>query len=249
MTMNSNKQTAALPPVYCALDTPDLDKATALARAMADAGCGVKLGLEFFCAQGPAGVAAIRARCPALSLFLDLKLHDIPNTVAGALQALAPLAPDYITLHASGGAEMMKRARDAVRDSAAKFSVPESALLGVSILTSLDNDDLEEIGYALPVEGAVMKLGHLVRAGEIAGMVCSPREVKSLRAALGPDVIFMVPGIRPAGSETQDQKRVMTPAEARAAGATHLVIGRPITEHADPARAAREILENLRASA
>lgn len=232
---------ATMPRIFCAVDTPDMKKAAALADAMRNSGCGLKLGLEFFNANGPQGVRAIGDAFPQLPVFLDLKLHDIPNTVAGAVRAVSDLNIAYLTLHASGGLEMMKAARHAAGN--------KIRLLGVTILTSLDRDALEEIGYALPPHESVMRLANLAQEADLAGIVCSPQEIEAVRASHGDDLILMVPGIRPAGAGLQDQKRVMTPPEAMKLGATHLVIGRPITEAADPARAAADILASLHKAA
>lgn len=230
-----------LPKIFCAIDTPDMKQAAALAEAMRHAGCGIKLGLEFFNYNGPQGISAIRDAFNDLPIFLDLKIHDIPNTVAGAVRSVAHLNVTYLTLHASGGQEMMEAARHAAGD--------KLKLLGVTILTSLDNEALENIGYALPTHGSVMKLTALVREAELAGIVCSPKEIGAVRESYGQDFVLMVPGIRPAGADTQDQKRVMTPEEAISLGATHLVIGRPITGAKDPAAAAAEILSGLQKAA
>lgn len=231
----------SLPKIFCAIDTPDIKQAAALAEAMRNAGCGIKLGLEFFNYNGPQGIAAIRDTFNDLPIFLDLKLHDIPNTVAGAVRSVANLDVTYLTLHASGGSEMMQAAHHAAGD--------KIKLLGVTILTSLDNDALEKIGYALPAHESVMKLTGLVQESELAGIVCSPKEIQAVRSTYGHDLVLMVPGIRPAGTDTQDQKRVMTPEEAIDAGATHLVIGRPITGTKDPAAAAADIIASLQKAA
>jgi len=213
-----------------AIDTADPVRAVAIARAVAPH-CGLfKLGLEFFVANGPAGVRAIGGR----PIFLDLKLHDIPNTVAGAVRAVLPLAPRMLTLHAAGGTAMLAAARDAAEAEAAARPM----LLAVTVLTSLDSAGLAATGVADdPVEQAV-RLGRLAIAAGADGLVCSAHEVAVLRRALGPDVTLVVPGIRPAGSDAGDQARTMTPREALAAGADWIVVGRPITQAADPARAA-----------
>lgn len=233
--------TRPLPKIFCAIDTPDIKQAAALAEAMRNAGCGIKLGLEFFNYNGPQGISAIRDTFNDLPIFLDLKLHDIPNTVAGAVRSVANLDVTYLTVHAAGGAEMMQAARHAAGD--------KIKLLAVTILTSLDNDALEQIGLALPTHESVMKLTGLVQESELAGIVCSPKEIQAVRATYGHDLVLMVPGIRPAGADTQDQKRVMTPEEAISLGATHLVIGRPITGAKDPAGAAADIMASLQKTA
>jgi orotidine-5'-phosphate decarboxylase len=230
-------------PVFVALDTTDLAEATSWVKRLKGAVGGIKLGLEFFVAQGPAGVRAAMAEAPDMPLFLDLKLHDIPNTVAGGVRAACAVKPRYVTIHASGGVAMLRAAADAAR----QFGGAERPkLLGVTVLTSLAEDDLAQVGFAArPMSEQVANLARLARDGGLDGVICSPHEVAGLRAAFGRDFVLMVPGVRPAWSGADDQKRVMTPAEAMRAGATHLVIGRPITKAADPAGAAHRIAEEL----
>jgi orotidine-5'-phosphate decarboxylase len=225
-------------PIFCALDTGDADAAAVLAGALKGNVGGIKLGLEFFLANGPAGVKRVAAGMP---LFLDLKLHDIPNTVAGAMRSIAPLGVTMTTIHASGGAAMMKAAVDAARESATR-----PWLLGVTILTSLDEDSLPAIGFGGTVSDSVKRLAALAQASGLDGAVCSPHEVATLRAQCGAGFKLVVPGIRPAGTDAGDQRRVMTPKQALAAGADVLVIGRPITGASDPAAAARAIAAELR---
>ncbi|MEI9983260.1 MAG: orotidine-5'-phosphate decarboxylase [Aliidongia sp.] len=227
-------------PVLVAIDTTDATRADALIAATAPHIGGVKLGLEYFCAYGP---ERVRAAATGRFLFLDLKLHDIPNTVAGAVRAVVPLAPDLLTVHASGGAEMMKAARAAAEQGA--VGGKRLKLIGVTVLTSFDNDDLDAVGQRGPVRDQVLRLAALSQASGLDGVVCSPREVAALRAECGPSFVLVVPGIRPVGAELGDQKRVMGPREAVEAGATYLVIGRPITAAADPAAAARAIAVEL----
>jgi orotidine-5'-phosphate decarboxylase len=227
-------------PILVAIDTVDAARADALIAAAGPHVGGIKLGLEYFCARGPEATAKAAA---GHFLFLDLKLHDIPNTVASAVRAVAPLAPDLLTIHASGGTAMMKAAREAVEQSAAAGK--RTKLIGVTVLTSLDDADLEAIGQRGATRDQALRLAALAQAKGLDGVVCSPREVAALRAECGPDFVLVVPGIRPAGSDLGDQKRVMGPAEAVAAGATHLVIGRPITAAPDPAAAARTIAAAL----
>jgi len=200
---------------------------------------GLKLGLEFFMAHGAAGYQTIAAS--GAPIFLDVKLHDIPNTVAGAVSSLVPLRPTYITLHASGGMAMMK----AAVESATKAQGPRPKLLAVTVLTSLDNKDLASVGQHTNTTEQVVRLGKLAKESGVDGCVCSPEEIKPLREALGKDFILMVPGIRPAWAASNDQKRTLTPREAYEAGATHLVVGRPITKAEDPVEAARKILAEL----
>lgn len=223
-------------PVFVAVDTPALVDARALVMRVAQHVGGVKLGLEFFCANGPAGVADIAAL--GLPVFLDLKLHDIPNTVAGAMRSLGGLAPAVVTVHAAGGHAMLAAAR-AAAPAATK-------VVAVTVLTSLDDADLRAAGVAGGAAAQVLRLADVVRAAGLDGVVASPHEAAAVRAAW-PDAVIVVPGVRPAGSDVGDQKRVMTPREALAAGATMLVIGRPITGAADPAAAAAGILRELAA--
>ena len=230
-------------PVFVALDTTETVEATRMASCLGDLVGGLKLGLEFFTAQGPAGTLPVAAL--GLPLFIDLKLHDIPNTVAKAVRSLVRLAPALATLHAAGGLDMMKAAVDAAGDEAAKRGVAAPKLLAVTILTSLDQQAVEAVGYKGTVLDQVCRLADLAQQAGVPGLVCSPLEVAALRARVDPATILVVPGIRPVWSETGDQKRIMTPAQARAQGADILVIGRPITAAADPAEAARRIADEL----
>ena len=221
-------------PVFVALDTPDLARAKSLAAALAGEVGGLKLGLEFFAANGPAGVSALAAL--GLPIFLDLKLHDIPNTVGKAVAALAPLDPAILTVHAAGGRAMLEAARAA--------APPVTKVVAVTVLTSLDQPDLADIGVAGAPADQVARLADLARRSGLDGIVCSGAEVGAARTAW-PDGFFVVPGVRPGGQADGDQKRVMAPREALAAGASVLVIGRPITSAADPADAARAIAGSL----
>ncbi len=199
----------------------------------------VKLGLEFFLANGAEGMREI----VGAPVFLDLKLHDIPNTVAGAVRAVLPVRPRMLTLHASGGAAMIAAAR-AAADAAGE---EKPLLLGVTVLTSLDAVALGKVGVAGGVRVQVLRLGRLALAAGADGLVCSPLEVSFLRDELGDAPLLVVPGIRPAGSVGDDQARTMTPREAAAAGADWLVIGRPITRAADPGAAAAAIAAEIAA--
>ena len=215
--------------IFCAIDTPDPKSARALVDATRRAVDGIKLGLEFFTANGPQGVRAVGGKQP---VFLDLKLHDIPNTVAAAIRAVSPLKPAFVTIHASGGPDMLKAASDAADGM---------KLLGITVLTSLDEQDLAAVGQSGPVEAQVKRLADLAQKSGLAGVVCSAREVAALRAQCGPDFLLVVPGIRLAASPVQDQKRTATPAGAAEGGADILVVGRAITAAPDPAAAARAI--------
>ena len=225
-------------PILCAIDTPDPAAARVLAATVRGAVGGIKLGLEFFVANGPAAVREVAGEAP---LFLDLKLHDIPNTVAGAVRSAARLAPLFLTIHASGGRAMMRAAAEA----AAATPGRRMQLLGVTVLTSLDDGDLAAVGQRDSTAEQVRRLALLARDSGLDGVICSPHEVAALRAACGPDFRLVVPGIRPPGAAAGDQKRVMGPRAAMAAGADYLVIGRPITAAADPAAAARALLEEM----
>ena len=224
--------------IFCAIDTPDLDRAQELARMIGPVTGGIKVGLEFFNAYGPQGLEKVREACPEAKLFVDLKYHDIPNTVAGAVRALSSnLEPEYLNVHAAGGRAMMEAALGAVQG--------KSKLLAVTILTALSERDLQEVGYCHVMKEQVLRMAKLTQQAGLAGIVCSSHEISMVREALGDDFALMVPGIRPHGADLGDQKRVMGPKEALDAGATHLVIGRPITGADNPAKAAQEILESL----
>ncbi|HYU95831.1 MAG TPA: orotidine-5'-phosphate decarboxylase [Sphingomicrobium sp.] len=221
-------------PIFVAVDTPDVHKAAAVARKVCGIAGGVKLGLEFFCANGREGV--LRVAEHGMPIFLDLKLHDIPNTVAKAVEALAPLDPAILSVHAAGGIEMMRAARAA--------APRRTRVVGVTVLTSLDQDDLAAGGIAGSPAEQVARLAAIAREAGIDGIVCSGEEVAAARAAW-PEGFLVVPGVRPAGAEVADQKRVVTPRQALDDGASVLVIGRPITAALDPARAIADIAADL----
>ena len=221
-------------PIFVAIDTPDVHRASAIARDVRDVAGGVKLGLEFFCANGDEGV--LRIAEGELPVFLDLKLHDIPNTVGKAVEALARLRPAILTVHAAGGKAMM---------TAAKAAAPaDTKIVGVTVLTSLDDADLKASGVSGSPAEQVKRLADLSREAGIDGIVCSGEEVAAAKAAW-PEGFFVVPGVRPAGTDVADQKRVVTPRQALDDGASILVIGRPITAAPDPAQAIREIAGSL----
>ena len=221
-------------PVFVAIDTPDIHRAVALARQVRGIAGGVKLGLEFFCANGHQGVLRMAER--ELPIFLDLKLHDIPNTVAKAVAALAPLSPAILTVHAAGGREMLAAAK--------KAAPPSTKVVAVTVLTSLDQGDLRDIGVEASPADEVTRLAELAQESGVDGIVCSGAEVAHAKAAW-PAGFFVVPGVRPAGADVGDQKRVVTPREALDDGASVLVIGRPITGAPDPAQAVREVAASL----
>jgi orotidine-5'-phosphate decarboxylase len=226
-------------PICVALDTPDLEHARRLARQLRQhVGC-VKLGMEFYYAHGAAGYAAIAKE--EIAIFLDLKLHDIPNTVAQGLRSLLTLAPPpaIINVHASGGFDMMQAARTVVGRS--------SKLIAVTILTSLSNENIWESGFDHNRDTAshALALAQLAARAGLDGIVCSPLDLAGVRATLPREFLTVVPGIRPADTSAHDQKRIATPAAAMAAGADILVIGRAITGAPDPAHAAQDILRSL----
>lgn len=221
-------------PVYLALDLPQLDAAKALAQKVKGHVGGLKLGLEFYCAHGSHGVHEIAQ--VGLPIFLDLKLHDIPNTVAGAMQAIHLLEPAIVTVHASGGRAMLEDAKAAAGE--------HTKVVAVTMLTSLDERDLARQGIGGTPHDHVMRLTELAQESGIDGIVCSGQEVGAAHKQWK-DGFFVVPGLRPAGSAVGDQKRVVTPRKARDDGASVLVIGRPISRAADPVLAAREIEATL----
>lgn len=222
-------------PIFVAIDTRDVHRAAAIARDVRGIAGGMKLGLEFFLANGHDGVLRVAER--GMPVFLDLKLHDIPNTVAKAVESIAPLAPAILTVHAAGGREMM---------AAAKAAAPAGTkVVGVTVLTSLDSADLAMTGITGTPGDQVKRLTELAVKAGIDGIVCSGEEVAAARD-IWPEGFFVVPGVRPAGADLADQKRVVTPFDALNDGASVLVIGRPITGAADPAQAIREIAESLK---
>ncbi|KAF0113773.1 MAG: orotidine-5'-phosphate decarboxylase [Rhodospirillaceae bacterium] len=235
----------APPPVFCAIDTVDLSRACVLAAAVTGVVAGLKIGLEFFHAHGAGGVQTVRQAGDALPVFLDLKFHDIPTTVAGAVRGVMPLRPFMLTVHASGGQAMLRVAAAACAEEATKAGLPRPLLVAVTVLTSLDDAVLAETGVTSTAADQVVRLADLAQACGLDGVVCSAHEVKRLRAYCGSDFRLVVPGVRPTWAASDDQKRILTPAEALAAGADILVIGRPITTALDPAAAARRIAREI----
>ncbi len=224
-------------PVFVALDTPDLGHALELAAAVRPYVGGLKVGLEFITALGPTAIRRIVDI--GLPVFADTKFHDIPNTVAGAAKGIAGLGVAMFNVHASGGVAMMQAARNA-----AKTIAPDMLVIAVTVLTSLGPDDLIAVGLGRDANVQAKRLAAQAAKAGLDGVVCSAHELSGVREA-APGLMTVVPGIRPAGAELADQRRVMTPAEARNAGADILVIGRPITAAADPAAAASAICEHL----
>ena len=221
-------------PIFIAIDTPDMERARTIAAAVKRHAGGLKLGLEFFCHNGRQGVLELAEL--GLPIFLDLKLHDIPNTVAKAVQALAPITPAVLTVHATGGRAMLEDAKAAAPAG--------TKVVAVTVLTSLDGDDLSAIGVNGNSHSQVERLAGLAREAGLDGIVCSGNEVKAARMQWK-DGFFVVPGIRPADAAIGDQKRVMTPRAAIDAGASILVIGRPVTGAAHPDEALRAIAATL----
>ncbi len=221
-------------PIFVAIDTPDLQRALELGKAIGSRVGGLKLGLEFFVSNGPAGVTEVGKL--GLPVFLDLKLHDIPNTVASAMRALAPLRPAIVTVHAAGGRAMLEQAKAAAPE--------DTKVVAVTVLTSLDGSDLKAAGVGSSPAEQVERLAGLVRESGCDGIVCSGEEVKAAHDAW-PAGYFVVPGVRPEAGGAGDQKRIVTPRAAMDAGASVLVIGRPITLAEDPAAAARAIAATL----
>jgi orotidine-5'-phosphate decarboxylase len=222
-----------------ALDVPTREAAAPILRQLRGELRWVKIGLQMFTAYGPNYVREVAGM--GFNIFLDLKLHDIPNTVAKAVESLGPLPIQMLTLHTAGGGEMMRAAK-----AAQQKTNPNLLLLGVTVLTSMDSAGLQEIGVASPSADQVARLGKLAADSGLRGLVCSPLEVALLRQQLPADVQLVTPGIRPASEAgSDDQKRVMTPADAARAGSTYIVVGRPILQAPDPAAAAKAILAEL----
>jgi len=224
-------------PVFAALDVPDLPKSLAIARAVASHIGGLKVGLEFLTALGPGAVKDVASL--GLPVFADTKFHDIPNTVAGASRAIAALGVAMFNVHASGGVAMMRAAKEA-----AASADPKVKVIAVTVLTSMDDSDLAAVGQPAAAD-QVVRLARLAQSAGLDGVVCSPQEIAAVRAACGPKFLIVTPGIRPAGAELADQRRVATPEMALKAGADVLVIGRPITAAADPAKEAAAIAGSL----
>ncbi|MBA2889624.1 orotidine-5'-phosphate decarboxylase [Nonomuraea soli] len=223
-------------PIAVALDAPDLETAARWAALVTPHVSTVKVGLELYLRYGPDVIASVRG-ASGVQVFLDLKLHDIPNTVAGATRAVARLRPAFLTVHAAGGPAMIRAAVEAA---------PHTQIAAVTVLTSLTDADLAAVGLAGPAEDAVRRLAALSVGAGARALVCSPNEVAAVRAEVGPGITLITPGVRPPGADSQDQARVATPEQALADGADLLVIGRPITGSADPGAAAAGIAASLR---
>ena len=230
-------------PIIVALDVPRLDTALELAKQLAPVVGAFKVGKELFTSAGPEVVRGLRAM--GASVFLDLKFHDIPNTVAKAVEAAVQLDVQMLTIHACGGMAMMRAAERAAQESAQRLGQPAPLVLGVTVLTSMDGNDLAEIGVEADVAKQVERLARLAAKAGLRGLVCSPLEIAALRQLIPAGMQLVTPGIRPAGSGADDQKRTLTPEEAIAGGANWLVIGRPIYAAEDPRAAAEQILASL----
>lgn len=228
--------------IIIALDVKDKDEAARVVSGLKDART-FKVGLELFTAEGPALFKKLKVL--RKDIFLDLKLHDIPNTVAGAARSAVRHGVQMMTIHTSGGKEMMARAVAAARETAEAEKLPKPLLLGVTVLTSLKAAELDEVGMNPDVAAQVLRLAGLARAAGMDGVVCSPQEIEIVRKEFGRELLIVTPGIRPAWAAAQDQKRIMTPAEAVAKGADYLVIGRPITGAPSPEEAFARIAEEL----
>jgi orotidine-5'-phosphate decarboxylase len=231
--------------IIIALDVNNQKEARKVLESLPEARV-FKVGLELFTAEGPSVINLVKNY--GREVFLDLKLHDIPNTVAGAVKSAVGHGVSMLTLHISGGLEMMKRAVEAAGETAEKEGKPLPLLLGVTVLTSLKDSDLQEIGFSSNSKNQVLRLSKLAIEAGIEGLVCSPREIETLRAELGNKVKIITPGIRPAWAEAQDQKRIMTPGEAIHKGADFLVIGRPITQAEVPQQAFARVVAELQAT-
>ncbi|WP_395105945.1 orotidine-5'-phosphate decarboxylase [Actinomadura sp. SCN-SB] len=230
--------TAVPAPIAVALDAPDIETAARWATLVTPHVSTVKVGLELYMRYGPDAVASVRG-ASRVQVFLDLKLHDIPATVAAAARAVARLRPAYLTVHAAGGPAMIRAAVEAA---------PSTRIAAVTVLTSLGDADLGAIGLAGPASDAVRRLAALAVGAGAQALVCSPREAAAVRGEVGPDITLITPGVRPTGAANQDQARVATPEAALEAGADLLVIGRPITGAPDPGAAAAAIAAALRRS-
>jgi orotidine-5'-phosphate decarboxylase len=228
--------------IIIALDVQTKEEGITLVSKLKDARV-FKVGLELFTAEGPALFRKLRAL--RKDVFLDLKLHDIPNTVAGAVRSAFRHGVQMMTIHTSGGREMMAKAAEMARQVSAELGRPRPILLGVTVLTSLKAAELEEVGVSGSVADQVRRLAGLAKAAGLDGVVCSPQEIEILRRDFGRELVIVTPGIRPLWAAAQDQKRIMTPAEAVAKGADYLVIGRPITGAPSPEEAFLKVVQEL----
>lgn len=229
--------------IITALDVHSLEDMKKLVETLGDSVSFYKVGMELFYSAGPDAVQYLKDQ--GKHVFLDLKVHDIPNTVGQSIRALTRLGADLMTLHGTGGRAMMEAAAEAVRDEAAKLNIERPRLLAVTVLTSIDEDAWKEIGGKYSIAESVKNLAKLAKEAGIDGTVSSPYEAKEIREMNGPDFLIVTPGIRPTFAVANDQKRFTTPSQALRDGASHLVIGRPITKAADPKEAAEKILAEI----
>lgn len=236
--------TDSINPIICAVDTTEIATAAAITESIRGHVGGIKLGLEYFTANGAAGVRKIADK--RVPVFLDLKFHDIPNTVAKAIAATAGINTFMMTVHTTGGRAMLQRAIEASDEVAQLTGKERPLIIGVTVLTSLDQDDLSIIGMQDQLHEQVLRLADLAQSSGLDGVVCSPYEINLLRKHCGDDFRLVVPGIRPEGTQNDDQKRVMGPQEALERGADYLVIGRPITQAPDISKAAEAIAQSLK---
>lgn len=226
-----------------ALDVHTMQDVERLVKTLGNTVTYYKVGMELFYSVGPDVVQWLKEQ--GKHVFLDLKLHDIPNTVAGGLASLMGLGADIVNVHASGGYTMMKTAADKLHEAAKEQGIPCPKIIGVTVLTSMNEDDWKKLGETEPMKGRVTRLAKLAKAAGLNGVVASPQEAAGIRAACGDDFLIVTPGVRPAGASLDDQSRIATPAQALKNGATHLVIGRPIRAAENPKAAAKAILEEM----
>ncbi|OPX86782.1 MAG: Orotidine 5'-phosphate decarboxylase [Pelotomaculum sp. PtaB.Bin104] len=231
-------------PLIVALDVDTVDEAEALAGALAPYTGALKVGMQLFNSAGPEAVRRLIEK--KASVFVDLKLHDIPNTVAGAARALTRLGAAIFNVHAAGGRAMMQEAANAARDEAGKSGIKPPQVIAVTVLTSIDEVIFsQELGFHGSIEDRVVAWARLAQEAGLDGVVASPKEISAIRKACGKDFVIITPGVRPAGAAANDQKRTMTPYEAVNLGASYLVVGRPVTAAQDPVEAARAILKEI----
>ena len=223
-------------PIILALDFPDIDSTKQMIHQTEDSISIYKLGLEFFLAHGKNGVREIQNAFPDIDIFLDLKLHDIPNTVAGASASVSDISPRFLTVHAAGGAEMVR---------AAVEKLPETSITAVTVLTSLNQEELNKMGFPADPEGLAVALARRAISAGATSIVCSPHEASTMRKTLGSSISIITPGVRLEHSQKDDQQRVMTPKAAMDHGANYVVVGRPITRAQDPSLIAAEIKQSL----
>lgn len=230
-------------PIICAIDTKNINDALALAYDIKSYVGFIKLGLEFFVSHGPQGI--LKMQKVGIPIFLDLKFHDIPNTVAECVRSATTLGVSIMTLHCSGGSKMLASAQRAATEEASRHSIDKPLLFGVTVLTSIDDSDLKAVGYKSGSVETVNALAALANTSKLDGIVCSAHEVSLVKKTYDHSLLTIVPGIRPEGTDVGDQKRVMTPKEALVAGADYLVIGRPITQSSNPKMSCKEIYESM----